>query len=138
VTHHRETTLPTTTTLIPRIRRELLKVDGVVESPGAFNDGDAFWVNGTHIAHFIDDGSMEVRLTRKQISANRARLKGDERVELRKSSSDWLIVRFAAPRDVAFVTELAEIAAAAHRAPVRTTPKAPPTGAALERRRRFH
>lgn len=111
----------------------------MVESPGTYySDEDAFWVNGKEVAHFHGDDAIELRLTKKEISTNRPRLKADDRVELRKSSSDWLIVRFAAPRDVPFIVELAEIATAAHRARRGTTAKPPPTGAALERRRRFH
>lgn len=111
----------------------------MVESPGTYyTDEDAFWVNGKEVAHFHGEDGFELRLTKKEISANRPRLKADDRVELRKSSSDWLIVRFVAPRDVPFIVELAEIAAAAHRAPSGTTTMPPPTGTALERRRRFH
>lgn len=117
--------MPTTTTLTARIRRELRKIEGMIESPGTYyTDEDAFWVNGKEVAHFHGDDAIELRLTKKKISAQRTRLKTDERVELPKSSSDWLIVRFGSPRDVALVIELAEIAAAAHRAPPGTTPKA--------------
>jgi len=40
--------------------------------------------------------------------------------------------------DFAFLAELAERAAAAHRAPDGTSAEPPPTGNDLERRRRFH
>ena len=137
--YHPEVTVPTTTRLRDRIRRDLRKVDGMIESPGTYyTDEDAFWVNANEVAHFHGDDAIELRLTKKQISAQRQRLIADERVELRTTSSDWLTVRFASPRDAAFIAELAQLAAAAHRAPSGTTPKAPPTGAGLERRRRFH
>jgi hypothetical protein len=54
------------------------------------------------------------------------------------ASSDWIDVRFASAGDVAFVLEMVEIAVAAHRAPNGTTPKPPPVGADLARRKRFH
>jgi hypothetical protein len=130
--------VPATVNLPARVRRALLKIDGVVEAPGVFNEGDAMWVNGTQIAHFIDDHQMEIRLTKREISSHRPRLKADSRVELRKNASDWMKVTITSPSDLPFVVELAELAASAHRAPNGTTPKAPPTGADLERRRRFH
>ena len=121
-----------------RIRRGLLKIQGVIESPGIFAEDDAFWVNGREIAHFHGDDAVELRLTRQAISAQRKRLKEEPRVELRAASSDWISVRFSSARDVTLVLELAEIAANAHRPPPGVAAKPPPTGAALERRRRFH
>lgn len=47
-------------------------------------------------------------------------------------------MRFAAEADVAFVVELARRAATAHLPDDGAAPKPPPTGADLERRRRFH
>ena len=84
--------------LTRRIRKTLLGIEGVEESGSIFGDGDGFWVNGTQIAHILDDGEMELRLTKAQISEHRARLKADERVELRKSASDWLTVRWSQGR----------------------------------------
>jgi hypothetical protein len=120
-----------------KVRTALLRIDGIVESPGIFGDGDAFWVNGKQMANFIGDECIELRMGRKQISANRARLKDDPRVALRKTS-DWLGIRFERTSDVAFVAELAEITAAAYRPPPGTPPKPPPSGPQLERMRRFH
>jgi hypothetical protein len=121
-----------------RIRRALLTIDGILESPGIFYDDDAYWVNGTQIAHFRDAISIEIRLTKANIRAQRDRLRKDPRVELRSGASDWIMVRWSSPRDAAFIAELADIAAAAHRAPSGTTAKPPPQGADLARRRRFH
>ena len=52
------------TTLAARARTCLLAIDGVVESGSAFTDGEAFWVNGKQVGHFVDDGVMQLRLTR--------------------------------------------------------------------------
>jgi hypothetical protein len=116
----------------------ILDVPGVVESRGIFSDADAFWVNGKQIGEWRSEDSIELRVTKAQIAARRADFKSDPRVEMRKGSSDWITVRFARAGDVEFVAELAEVAAAAHRAPDGATPKPPPVGADLERRRRFH
>ena len=120
-----------------RIRKELRSIADVLESPGIFSDEDAYWVNAKEIAHF-HDGSLELRLTRALIRAHRERLRADRRIERRAPSSDWIVVRCGSSRDVALVRELAELAAAAHRPPPGALPELPPTGAALERRRRFH
>jgi hypothetical protein len=117
------------------VRASLLRIDGIVESPGIFYDEDAFWVNGKQIAHFHGDDAMEIRLTKKVISELRARLRTEAGVTLRAGSSDWITV---ALEDTALIRELAERAAAAHRPPAGSTPEPPPGGAKLERMRRFH
>ena len=68
----------------------LAGIDGVVESDSAFQDGLAYWVNGTEIAHFEGEHAIDLRLTRSQIRARRDQLRADPRVVLRPSSSDWL------------------------------------------------
>jgi hypothetical protein len=127
-----------TSSIARSIRAQLLRIEGVVESAGVFTDGDAFWVNATEIAHFHDDDVIELRITKRAFSEHRERLKADPRIRRHSSSSDWIDVRFEKPADVAFVAELAELAAAAHRPGSGSPLKPPPTGAALERRRRFH
>lgn len=121
-----------------RVRRALLRAEGVSESPSMFTDALAFWVDGKEIAHFDADDVLDLRLTRAVIREHRARLKADARVTLRRSGGDWVEVRFAGAEDVAFVGELAELAAAAHRPAPGAAAKAPPVGPALDRRRRFH
>jgi Family of unknown function (DUF5519) len=121
-----------------RLRQTIAELDGVTESESMFKDAAAYWVNGKEIAHFEGDDVIDIRLTRAAIRARRAQLRADERVELRSSSSDWLAVRITEPGDVAFAAQLAESAAAAHRAPAGTAPEPPPSGGQLARRKRFH
>jgi len=116
----------------------LSRIDGVVEGESAFKAGPGFWLGGTEIAHFEGDGAIDLRLTRTQIKARRAHLLADPRVMLRRTSSDWLTVKYRTEADLQFVLGLAEVAAAAHRPPDGTPAREPPTGAALARRRRFH
>lgn len=124
--------------LATRARRCLLAIDGVVESDSAFSEDDAFWVNGKQVAHFTADGLLQLRLTRAVISNQRSRLRADPRIELRQSTSDWIKLHLDGAGDLALLRELAELAAAVHRAAPGTTPAPPPVGAALARRRRFH
>ena len=110
---------------------DLCDIDGVVLSPSGLGDANALWVNGKEIAHLDDHATMDVRIGRKNVTVH----KRDPRVRARASGSDWCEVDTA---DVSFVRELVELAASQHRAAPGTTPKAPPSGADLARRRRFH
>ena len=105
---------------------------------GAEESDEAHWVNGKQLSHVVDDERIELRVTRQVISRERARLKADARVELRKSSSDWITVAVRKPADVALAVELASMAAEQYRPPDGVPSKPPPTGADLDRRRRFH
>jgi Family of unknown function (DUF5519) len=121
-----------------RLASGLRNIDGLVESPSMFGTQNGFWCNGKEVAHFDAPDVVDLRLTKAVIRELRPRLRSDPRVALRKSGSDWIEVRVTATDDVAFVVELAERAAAAHRAVLGAVPKSPPVGADLERRRRFH
>ena len=108
------------------------------EGESVFSEGPAYWVNAKQVAHLMAPGVLELRLTKAEIRDRRAALKSDPRVELRRSGSDWLILRFSNDADVEFAVGLATAAAGAH-APTGGAPRnLPPIGAALERRRRFH
>jgi hypothetical protein len=121
-----------------RIMRQLCQIDAVVEGESSFKDGPALWVNGKEIAHFEGERAIDLRLTRAEIRARRASLRADPRVSLRSASSDWITVEFADLGDEAFVRELAEIAAAAHRPGDGRPGRLPPAGGDLARRRHFH
>ena len=97
-----------------RVLAALGALDGVEISPSMFGEGDAIWCNGTEIAHFDADDVVDVRLTKALIRARRTELRADERVTLRKHTSDWLEVRVT-NADLDFVVELVTHAAGAHR-----------------------
>ncbi|MEX2159580.1 MAG: luciferase family protein [Dehalococcoidia bacterium] len=122
---------------VATMRRRLRKIAGMLESPGTFYEDDAFWVNAKEIAHF-HDGAISIRITRPVFSAHRDRLRADPRVSRRSPASDWITVQLESPKDVDFAAELAQLAADAHRPAAGVAAKPPPTGADLERRRRFH
>lgn len=121
------------------LRGELLAraraIPGVALSEGAFNAGEAVWVGRREIAHFDSGGELDVRLTRQVIRERRERLRSDRRVNLRSSGSDWVEVKLS-PEDLDFALDLLRDAAEAN---LLSAPQgAPPQGAELKRRRRFH
>jgi hypothetical protein len=123
--------------MLRELRQALVAIDGVEESDSAFKNDVGYWVNGKEIAHF-EGQAIDLRLTRAVIRDRRAQLKADPRVRLRASGSDWLTVDLTGPDAVAFVVELVEAAAAAHRPSAGTIATPPPQGTDLARRRRFH
>ena len=103
-----------------------------------FGPATAIWCNGKEIAHFDAADVIDLRLTAPVIRELRPLLETDRRVELRKGRSDWIEVRISSRNDITFVVDLAERAAAAHRAGDQESAKPAPTGSDLDRRRRFH
>ena len=99
-----------------RLWRDLGAVDGFMEGASIFGDSDddrAYFVNGTQVANIVGS-SMGLRLTRSVISENRARLKAEPKVDLRRSGSDWIAIEIASDADCDLVLELAPLAACAH------------------------
>ncbi|MEA3076498.1 MAG: hypothetical protein QOF60_1406 [Actinomycetota bacterium] len=110
-------------------------IGGVEVGEGAFAPGIALWVGRREIAHFDGPNVLDVRMTRALIRTNRDELNRDGRVRLRRSTSDWLGFDVS-DGDTAAVTMLITQAVAAN---LPTAPDGPPpSGADLERRRRFH
>jgi hypothetical protein len=97
----------------PTLDARLRLIAGVTAKPSRFSDIDSYWVGTTEIAHFHDDETLDVRLTRNEIRARTAALRADPRVELRQSKdADWLAVRFVTLEDVEFAVDLVRVAAA--------------------------
>lgn len=111
-------------------------IDGAGLGEGAFAPGPAIWVGKREVAHFDDERTLDVRLTKSAIQTRRAELKADERISLRRGSSDWLGVRVTSETDAEYALAVVRDAVAANLATAR--PGLPPTGAELARRRRFH
>ena len=112
------------------------ETDGVAIGEGSFGSESALWVGTREVAHFDDERTLDIRLTKPEIRRRRDELKADERVTLRRNASDWLEVTVESNDDVEWAALLVFAAVEANRP---TAPKGvPPTGADLERRRRFH
>ncbi len=119
-----------------QLLERLGRIDGAIIAEGAFAPGPALWVGKREIAHFDDEHTLDVRLTRNVISTRRSTLRVDNRVVLRPGTSDWLEVKIESPVDVEFAISLVVEAVASNLETAQ--PGLPPTGAELERRRRFH
>ena len=109
---------------------------GATIGDGAFAAGPALWVGTREVTHFDAERTLDIRLTKAEIRRRRDELKADERVSLRRSSSDWLEVRVQSDEDIAWARRLVVAAVRANRS---TAPTGlPPTDSDLDRRRRFH
>ncbi len=124
--------LPVQEQVIERCR----EVEGVVIGEGAFAPGPAVWVGEREVAHFDVGGGLDVRLTKDVIRHRRAELARDDRVSFRTGASDWIAINITEPADLDWAVALVGDAVTANIGTAR--PGSPPTGAALERRRRFH
>jgi hypothetical protein len=116
---------------------QLLEIPGMEEGESSWGDGPALWVNAKQVANFTRDGTIELRLTRPVIRAAKARLSAEPQAILR-GSSDWLGLRVDSEADFALVLDLAREIPPLYLPADGTAPKPPPTGAAMERRKRFH
>jgi hypothetical protein len=111
-------------------------VAGAALGDGAFSPGPAIWVGQREVAHFDGPDHLDVRLTRGVIRARRPELRGDDRVEFRPGTSDWVRIRAASQSELDRALEFVRDAVAANLPTA--DPGPPPSGAELERRRRFH
>jgi len=75
------------------------EMPGAALGDGAFGDGRAVWVGKREVAHFDDEHTLDIRLTKSVIRIRRAELESDERVTLRRAGSDWLEVRVVLESD---------------------------------------
>lgn len=114
----------------------LAVVDDVTIAEGAFRAGPALWVGSREIAHFDQDTTLDLRLTKSSIRSQRQALENDPRVALRKHQSDWIALSIEPDNDVKWARAMVAAAVGANRATAPSGP--PPEGAELARRRRFH
>jgi len=67
--------------------------------------GEALWLGKVEIAH-CHKGHADVRLTRQVVRELGDELRGDARIDLRRSGSDWILVRLRRSDDVDRALEL--------------------------------
>ena len=91
---------------------------------------------GGEIAHFDDERTLDIRLTKGAIRARRRGLSADIRMHLRPGNSDWLQIHVEIQSDCDYALTLVQEAIGAN---LPTAPPGPPLrGSELERRRRYH
>lgn len=106
---------------------------------GVFHpDQPGFFVDGKLVVELVDNNSLGVRLTRPLIRLRRAELASDPRVEPLRPGSDWVAIRFRRATDLSWVVGIVIDAVNAYLPADGRPPRPPPTGAALDRLRRFH
>ena len=123
--------------VLQTLRKRLLAIEDVLPGGAVFGGREGFWIDGTLVAELMDGERIQLRLTRPLIRELREMLDADARVSRRKTS-DWITVRFARASDAAMIGELLARAAPLYRPDPGVIPRPPPTGADLERRRRWH
>ena len=90
------------------------EVDGASIGGGAFGAAMGIWVGTREVAHFDDEQSLDVRLTRQVIRQRRDEFRADERVTFRPSTSDWIEAEVH-ETDVEWAAGLVAVAIAANR-----------------------
>lgn len=116
-----------------RLLEALRSIPGASEHPSQFAPRAAWWIDGREFAHF-EEGTLELRLTRREISRRRDVLKADPRIELR--GGDWL--RISLRSDAGLAVDLIAAAAEANRRRPGERPRPTPDDRSLARRRRLH
>jgi hypothetical protein len=72
----------------------------------------ALWLGSREIAH-CHNGQADIRLTREVVRELGVELRSDARIDLRRSGSDWILVRLRRQADVDRALELLRRAARA-------------------------
>ncbi|MDP9280923.1 MAG: DUF5519 family protein [Chloroflexota bacterium] len=67
--------------------------------------GAALWLGKVEVGHCHKD-QADIRLTREVVRELRDELRGDARINLRRSGSDWILVRLRRSADVDRALEL--------------------------------
>lgn len=67
--------------------------------------GAALWLGKVEVGHCHKD-QADIRLTREVVRELRDELRGDARIDLRRSGSDWILVRLRRSADVDRALEL--------------------------------
>lgn len=98
-------------TVFERALRRLLAGASLIEATSRFDPTKrAFFLGDREVLHFHGPDEIDLRLTRREISARRAALRADARIELRASTSDWLLVKGRTAADARAALALVEIA----------------------------
>ena len=98
-----------------RLEREIEALRALEGRRSRWGDASAYHLEGREILHFHSDHEIDLRLTKRVIRAERARLTADPRVRLGDRERDWVEVSLAAASDLPFLVELIRLAIRANR-----------------------
>ena len=98
-----------------RLEREIEALWALEGRRSRWGDAWAYHVEGREILHFHGDHEIDLRLTKRVIRAERARLEADPRLRLGDRQRDWVEVSLATAADLPFVLELVRRAIRANR-----------------------
>jgi hypothetical protein len=96
------------------LRTRLTGIPGVEEQRPQDRGQPTYWIGDEEIIRFVNEVTVDIRLTRVGIRDRQALLREDDRVRLRSNSGeDWLTVEIRESADEDLVLELAKAAAQA-------------------------
>ena len=99
-----------------RLGETIGSIDGVVEARSRFADRPAWWSDGREIAHFDQEGVVDIRLTAPVIRKRRAELAEHAEIAFRASTgADWLEVTVSDPASERLAVQLVRDAVEANR-----------------------
>lgn len=82
------------------------RLRGVIVRQSKFRrHGQALWLGKVEVGHCHND-QADIRLTRQLVRELGDELRGDPRIDLRRSGSDWILVRLRRTADVDRALEL--------------------------------
>ena len=79
---------------------------GTAVGEGAFSPGPALWLGKREVAHFDDEHTLDVRLTKSEIRRRRNELSAHDGIRMRGPGSDWVEIRVETDEDIARATEM--------------------------------
>ena len=96
-----------------RLIAELRKIEGMEDRPSAVAGGTALFYRGKELAHFHNGNELDLRLTRKVISALGLEHPRDSVHHPNRSrNSPWIEIRFNDARETTMLVSLVRRAAA--------------------------
>ena len=91
------------------------KIRGLSVRPSRFRWHDAALWHGTHELAHCHNGQADIRLTRAVVRELRDELRMDARMDLRRTGTDWILIRLRVAADVDRALELVRRALRADR-----------------------
>jgi hypothetical protein len=96
-----------------KLLAELQKITGVEDKPSPVSGGSALFYNGKAFAHFHHDNELDLRLTKKIITAlGLSHPTGSVHHPNRSENSAWIEIRFNKADDIEKISKWVKLAVA--------------------------